>query len=423
MVESLITPNKLVEMLILEVSKVDFSDFKQLQKRTFQLNKHIKNKEIKDSEIEELEQIVRVQVEFLKEFEGKLPKIKRISEILEKIEEKKIKRGNRHFFNCLKEVIKLTPALLMEYIELLEIQLNALKKKDFGIYSKASIKMLDVLKTAVRKYRKIGVELIYFIDENTYVGTTYRRTMLLVIVFFILPFLVPIAHGEKFYNQSYSECERILNVESDGDILSIGEAAKMYLAKDVEEELSYEIAFEEKYGVQLVGDYVPEDVVLLEKYLNAFGNFHSFTKMNTIVFLEDVGVIKSVTEGKNCFDGHILGFSQSHENRIWIVSVKNMGKEDHAKLFFHELAHQIHNDLGHKKEFDKEWMMVHGGYARAYGTVNEREDVATVYEEVMFAHINGKSSNSIGPYDRYLDSFRVKVEILKEFGLLPSHVD
>ena len=469
--QSLITINQLLKMLIDEAYKFDFLGYQKLLSEKAKITQEIKRKRFVltllrrnnaiPAAFELQTKILPSQIKVISYYTERLSRIERILNIMRKGEGRISKDYSNEYQSLINLLQVLVDAGRSDIIGILELQQGALNEQNYRFYLSLIKKEMNILKKIAKSASKfeIGIEEKVRKQRIPFKRLSIRmKTVLLtklVVLIVILPMFLSISGSESNPNRgtfapwlySVENCVYALKIgriyipDKSGKFGIRGEkdlmgAVAHYLANDLEYELSIEKDFEAETGLKVFGEYSWEDLISTKKFLqNTWGlnNIAEYLKVPAITFFpEDAAIYGESTEnrcsrisvgygGFSHWSAGIVVLNSSTLSNIEFISSANKPiRYTLERVLAHEITHSHHQKISERsKNFYKEWNTIKGGYAREYGTKSQFEDVATVTEEAVLSFLDGRDPGTIVPFDGNREAFRAKLKLLKKYGFFP----
>jgi len=140
---------------------------------------------------------------------------------------------------------------------------------------------------------------------------------------------------------------------------------------------------ENKYKINIKGDYTFSDFQLIEEIFEDYGEkWIKNLKISEIVVLPKEYLLydleKAKASGKTDKHDYLVGIAYRNNFRIIVKSKKD------PFILFHELSHIHYNTIEKKNpEFNLKWEQINGGYINKDQFKNLREDVAELAEAIL----------------------------------------
>ncbi len=432
--KGLITVNKLIEMLLQEVTSTNFTTYQRVIIGKAQITEDIIKKRATPSQITELSNLIEQQKRIISYYIERIPRIERIINILER-GKKRISKERKNEYDqllrLLRDVVKLERKKIISTLEKQQIALQEGKpRKYLSLYRKEQ----QILHQLLKPIRKLDIELDDKIQLRKRPILTSKVVLVqMVVLYFYITLLVPAIPQmiNKYSHVPLAECQYELGVKFEGAKNSeqVLEVVKRYWDDDLKHQLAAEEEFEVAARTRVFGEYSIQDLELTkELFQKTYGlnNLQQHAKIDAIIYLPKNAELRYInpTE-KACASKTFAGVANvGGINSMTLTSSQNMSKKGYFSVVAHEYAHVIHREtLFRYPNFNKEWERIQGGYARIYGTNNTWEDVATIVEAAVDAYLHDRNVYSIRPMDGNNVAFQAKLRLLKQYNFLPEAVE
>jgi len=455
MPRSLITINKLIEMLLQEVEAFDFNKYQDILLMKARTTEAIRKKRASFSDINNLaNEIIPAQRRIISYYADRIPRIERIINILNKnthrFSKPSILRRSFSLFSRKKSIIsnlhKDEYIYILELLKilvrlghknipsLLEEQEAFLRIHDTKNYLKLFNKERKIGFKFFKPLSKLGVDVDWKVHKKLSIPVKRKLIVLAVITLLYVGVFGAVLHS-KFTSKGFvalEECAYQIGATLDKDATAqdVYSIIVKFAQEDLKYESSIETEFEEKTGIGVRGEYTVRDLQLTKTFIErTYGLDRATLLAVTITYLPPDVKLKYIdAKEKKCA---ILSFNGLMPTTGPIlVSSENVSDMNYWGIIAHEFAHNIHrlhstdfNLGGPPSKFDNEWNKIQGGYARRYGTNNILEDVATVVEAAVVAFLEGKDVMKIKPYDGNYEAFHAKLRLLKSYDFLPPALE
>jgi hypothetical protein len=432
--KGLITVNKLIEMLLQEVTSTNFTTYQRVIIGKAQITEDIIKKRATPSQITELSNLIEQQKRIISYYIERIPRIERIINILER-GKKRISKERKNEYDqllrLLRDVVKLERKKIISTLEKQQIALQEGKpRKYLSLYRKEQ----QILHQLLKPIRKLDIELNDKIQLRKRPILTSKVVLVqMVVLYFYITLLVPAIPQmiNKYSHVPLAECQYELGVKFEGAKNSeqVLEVVKRYWDDDLKHQLAAEEEFEVAARTRVFGEYSIQDLELTkELFQKTYGlnNLQQHAKIDAIIYLPKNAELRYInpTE-KACASKTFAGVANvGGINSMTLTSSQNMSKKGYFSVVAHEYAHVIHREtLFRYPNFNKEWERIQGGYARIYGTNNTWEDVATIVEAAVDAYLHDRNVYSIRPMDGNNVAFQAKLRLLKQYNFLPPALE
>ena len=432
--KGLITVNKLIEMLLQEVTSTNFTTYQRVIIGKAQITEDIIKKRATPSQITELSNLIEQQKRIISYYIERIPRIERIINILER-GKKRISKERKNEYDqllrLLRDVVKLERKKIISTLEKQQIALQEGKpRKYLSLYRKEQ----QILHQLLKPIRKLDIELNDKIQLRKRPILTSKVVLVqMVVLYFYITLLVPAIPQmiNKYSHVPLAECQYELGVKFEGAKNSeqVLEVVKRYWDDDLKHQLAAEEEFEVAARTRVFGEYSIQDLELTkELFQKTYGlnNLQQHAKIDAIIYLPKNAELRYInpTE-KACASKTFAGVANvGGINSMTLTSSQNMSKKGYFSVVAHEYAHVIHREtLFRYPNFNKEWKSIQGGYARISGTNNTWEDVATIVEAAVDAYLHDRNVYSIRPMDGNNVAFQAKLRLLKQYNFLPEAVE
>ena len=432
--KGLITVNKLIEMLLQEVTSTNFTTYQRVIIGKAQITEDIIKKRATPSQITELSNLIEQQKRIISYYIERIPRIERIINILER-GKKRISKERKNEYDqllrLLRDVVKLERKKIISTLEKQQIALQEGKpRKYLSLYRKEQ----QILHQLLKPIRKLDIELNDKIQLRKRPILTSKVVLVqMVVLYFYITLLVPAIPQmiNKYSQVPLAECQYELGVKFEGAKNSeqVLEVVKRHWDDDLKHQLAAEEEFEVAARTRVFGEYSIQDLELTkELFQKTYGlnNLQQHAKIDAIIYLPKNAELRYInpTE-KACASKTFAGVANvGGINSMTLTSSQNMSKKGYFSVVAHEYAHVIHREtLFRYPNFNKEWERIQGGYARIYGTNNTWEDVATIVEAAVDAYLHDRNVYSIRPMDGNNVAFQAKLRLLKQYNFLPPALE
>lgn len=431
----LITVNKLIEMLLQEVTSTNFTTYQRVIIGKAQITGDLNKKRATSSQITELLNLIEQQKKILSFYIERIPRIERIINILERGKKRISKERKKEYDQLLRLLrygVNLERKKLISNLEKQEIALQEGKR---GKYLSHYRKEHQILYQLLKPIKNLDIELDSRIQlQKRPILNSKTVLVSMAFLYFYISIIVPAAPQmlEKYSHVPLAECRYEIGVKFEGAKNSeqVLEVVKRYWDDDLKYQLSAEEEFEVAAKTKVFGEYSIQDLELTkELFQKTYGlnNLQQHAKIDAIIYLPKNAELRYInpTE-KACASQKLAGVANvGGINSMTLTSSQNMSKGEYIRLVSHEYAHVIHREVLWRinPNFNREWESIQGGYARVYGTNNTWEDVATIVEAAVDAYLHGKNANFIRPSDGNSAAFQAKLRLLKQYNFLPPAIE
>ena len=448
----LITPNQLLEMLIAEVYKFDFQSYQQLLIRKAEITEKIRKKgkvrslpQLQTKLIELRDTILPKQIATISYYTERIPRIKRIIEILNasRFRARTVKRTifgfrvvNEDYGKILKLLQVLVEAENAGILSALKSQKQALQQLDYKKYLKHVDEEIAISNMLFKRISSFGISISQGIRDkgiNPKISIPMKMSLLIALAILAISLSACSSSNDKraevrtipeSYLTTLKDCTYILQIDYKGDysqLKDLSQVIRDYYDNDLKYEMEIEKQFEMETGLSLYGEYTVDDLTLARDFLlRTYGlQIGPMLYDPKLTILPPKAEIVGVSMQSNCPTKEVvMGLSKYG---IIVTNSSRYDKMVFYTILAHEIAHEIHNKVNEKHpEFNKKWAMIKGGYALEYGMSDQFEDVATVVHTAIISFFQGMNLGQIKPIDGNYEAFHQKLRLLKEYGFFPE---
>ena len=430
----LITVNKLIEMLLQEVTSINFTTYQRVIIGKTKITGDIIKERAALSKITELSNLIEEQKKIILYYIGRIPRIERIINILKRGKKQISKERKKEYdqlLRLLRDVVKLEQKKLLSTLEKQQIALQEGKRRKYlSNYRKEQ----QILYQLLKPIKKLDIELDNRIQLKKRPILTSKTVLIqMAFLYFYISIIVPSVPqiAAKYSHVPLEECRYQIGVKFEGskNTEQVLEVVKRYWEDDLKYQLAAEEEFETAAKTKVFGEYSIQDLERTkELFQRTYGlnNLQQHAKIDAIIYLPKNAKLRYInpTE-KVCASQKFAGLANvGGINSMTLTSSQNMPKGAYFGLVSHEYAHVIHREtLSSYPYFNEEWNKIQGGHARTYGTNNTWEDVATIVEAAVNAYLHGKNVNTIRPIDGNHVAFHAKLRLLKQHNFLPPGLE
>ena len=190
--KGLITVNKLIEMLLQEVTSTNFTTYQRVIIGKAQITEDIIKKRATPSQITELSNLIEQQKRIISYYIERIPRIERLINILER-GKKRISKERKNEYDqllrLLRDVVKLERKKIISTLEKQQIALQEGKpRKYLSLYRKEQ----QILHQLLKPIRKLDIELNDKIQLRKRPILTSKVVLVqMVVLYFYITLLVP----------------------------------------------------------------------------------------------------------------------------------------------------------------------------------------------------------------------------------------
>jgi len=424
----LITVNKLIEMLLQEVISTNFTTYQNVIIGKAKITEDIIKKRVTSSQITELSNLIEEQKRIISYYIGRIPRIERIINILERGKKRISKERKKEYdqlLRLLRDVVKLEQKKVLPTLEKQKITLQEENRRKYLSHYR---KEQQILYQVLKPIKKLDIGLDNRIQPKKRSISTSRMVLVqMIVIYFYITILVPAIPNyiAKYSHVPLEECRYEIGVKFEGAKNSeqVLEVVKRYWDEDLKHQFDAEEEFEVTAKTRVFGEYSIQDLERTKELFQmtyGLNNLQQHANIDAIIYLPKKAELRYINpQEKSCASQKIKGLANvGGINSMTLTSSQNMSKESYFNLVTHEYAHVIHREtLWNYPNFNVEWERIQGGYARIYGTNNTQEDVATIVEAAVNAYRHGKKVNTIRPMDGNYTAFQAKLRLLKQYNL------
>ena len=429
----LITVNKLIEMLLQEVTSINFTTYQRVIIGKTKITGDIIKERAALSKITELSNLIEEQKKIILYYIGRIPRIERIINILKRGKKQISKERKKEYdqlLRLLRDVVKLEQKKLLSTLEKQQIALQEGKRRKYlSNYRKEQ----QILYQLLKPIKKLDIELDNRIQLKKRPILTSKIVLIqMAFLYFYISIIVPSVPqiAAKYSHVPLEECRYQIGVKFEGskNTEQVLEVVKRYWDDDLKYQLAAEEEFEAATKTRVFGEYSIQDLELTKELFQRTYGLNKVRQRGlvSIIYLPKNAKLEYInpTE-KVCASQKFAGIANvGGSASMTLTSSQNMSKRSYFVVVAHEYAHVIHREtLFRYHNFNEEWNKIQGGYARIYGTNNTWEDVATVVEAAVYAYLCGKSVDTIMPIDGNSEAFHAKLRLLKQHNFLPPGLE
>src|SRR3989344_8600177 len=373
----LLTINGLMRKLLDDIRTVDFSAYQRLIAEKHAAAEAIRQGKIFDPSIAKLnEHILPQQKAFLSLYVGSVPRIERIISVMEKREAKVFPNSSHEYAQVL--------AVLREFsriakpaegffhhrhqsiFSLIEEQQHQLDRNNPTAFLQAFKSEMELVKSLLGIFQRLPIAEQY--DKFCRLGFRAKRIFTIANCLFVLFMGVVSTIVYKGMNPDYQswnikEISYAVNAPYPHRLIFARGVINSYREHDFEKETKVETDFEQRYGVEIYGDYHFQELATFDLIMEASYGKNIFREfgINRIIF-----VPTQVNTNGQSEDQPVAGFFNQHKsggNDIFVESDPTGISLEALRYLLHELTHALcyRIEMKHSK-FLNEWNVIRGGY-------------------------------------------------------------